>query len=66
MSHANRSKHSKSVITWQSPCGETLDVCVRCERDLSRHWPRDSRGEEFCQVSRGKHVGRCGVTQSHD
>lgn len=53
--------HSNRVVTWQSPSGQTIDVCRICEERLNAEhtWPRDGRGEEYCQVSRGEHHGEC-------
>ena len=47
------------VVTWQSPAGERISITPAQERRLraSRVWPRDRRGEEYCQVHRGLHVG---------
>jgi hypothetical protein len=53
--HPNRTK----VITWQAPNGQTIDLTRSQERQLRRAgvWPRNSRGEEYCTVSHGLHVG---------
>lgn len=47
------------VITYQSPNGETVNLSANQIRTLEsgHNWPRDSRGEEFCSVSRGLHEG---------
>jgi hypothetical protein len=54
--------HACQVVTWQAPGGGTLNVCLSCEKRLhtERRWPRDARGQEYCQVSHGAHDGRCG------
>jgi hypothetical protein len=49
----------KKVTTWQTASGEKIDICKVCEKSLSGDWPRNDRGEEFCQVSHGLHDGEC-------
>jgi hypothetical protein len=51
------------VITWVSPAGQTINVCRKCEARLTaaREWPRDGRGDEYCQVHRGLHRGECDI-----
>ena len=49
------------VITWQTPQGRTINVCQDCEGQLTGAWPRDKRGEEYCQVHEGLHTGHCDV-----
>ncbi len=49
------------VITWMSPSGAKIDVCRDCERRLGEHWPKDSRGQEYSEVSHGLHSGECDV-----
>ena len=51
------------VITWQTPSGRTLNACKPCETKLTvaDEWPRDARGEEYCQVHEGRHSGVCDV-----
>lgn len=46
------------VVTWQAPSGGSIEVCRRCEKKRG-NWPRNSRGEEYCSVSRGLHSGTC-------
>ena len=47
------------VITYQAPNGETIDLSQAQVAMLERaqSWPRNSRGEEYCSVSRGLHAG---------
>ena len=58
------------VVTWQAPNGQTLNICLRCEDqillDSAAAWPRNARGEEYCQVSHGAHDGRCDVHPSNE
>ena len=51
------------VVTYQSPSGQTIDICRDCEQELTARasWPRDDRGQEYCSVSRGLHDGTCHV-----
>lgn len=51
------------VVTWQSPSGQTINVCRPCERRLTeaQEWPRDTQGQEYATVSHGEHAGRCEV-----
>lgn len=51
------------VVTWESPMEQRLNVCPNCERELrAKHeWPKDSRGEEYCQVYIGAHDGTCDI-----
>lgn len=54
--------HSRRVTTWQSPRGLTLDICTTCEARIERdglRWPKDFSGEEYCEVSFGRHYGSC-------
>ena len=51
---------NQKVITWQAPTGETLNICTKCEKELTGNWPKASDGQEYCQVSKGLHKGRCG------
>ena len=43
------------AITWQTTAGGTMTISVEAERVLTEAsiWPRDSRGEEYAQVSVG-------------
>ena len=45
------------VITYQTPSGDTLDLTPAQAKQFTRlhQWPRNGRGEEYCQVSRGLH-----------
>lgn len=65
-----------TVITWKTPSDARIDITPAQERMLKERgvWPKDSRGEEFCSVSRGLHHGYptytdqallalCGVTE---
>jgi hypothetical protein len=55
------------VVTWQSPSGDTLDICLECEVQLAKSWswPKDRTGQDYCQVSHGLHRGEC-EAQCHD
>lgn len=46
------------TVTWQSPRGERIDVTVEAEKilDAAHIWPKDSHGDEYCQVYRGAHL----------
>ncbi len=50
------------VVTWQSPSGDTLDICRECEVRLQRdrQWPKDGRGQEYCSVHHGLHESEMG------
>lgn len=54
-------EHSKEVMTWQSPSGNSLRICMDCGVALSRYgeWPRDVNGQVYCRVIHGRHRGRC-------
>jgi len=56
-----RITHSRRIVTWQSPSGNTMDICSCCKRRLEAaySWPKDDDGQEFCSVSRGLHRGVC-------
>jgi hypothetical protein len=43
------------VVTWQAPNGEIISLC---DRHTGAN-PRNSRGEEYCTVQRGRHKGLC-------
>ena len=47
------------VITYQAPNGEKIDLTRAQRRTLERAgtWLKTSRGEEYCQVSHGLHLG---------
>jgi hypothetical protein len=47
------------VFTYQAPSGSTINLTRSQKRTLERAhaWPRNSRGEEYCSVSHGLHVG---------
>jgi hypothetical protein len=49
------------VVTWQSPSGASMALCAACEKRLKAagEWPKDGRGQELCQVHRGRHPGQC-------
>jgi hypothetical protein len=53
--------HTHKVVTWTTPSGQRLDVCTACEDRLraAREWPRNDRGEEYCQATFGRHEGLC-------
>lgn len=56
-------RHGGQVVTWQSPRGDTIEICTRCTAHLTRakRWPKDGSGGEYCQVHRGEHAGTCGI-----
>lgn len=56
--------YGTKVVTWQSPAGFTLNVCAKCEREFSDSWPKDPHGEEYCQVSEGRHRGQCDLCEA--
>jgi len=50
----------KPVVTYQSPTGATKTLCDECAQSLVGPTPpRDSRGQEYCNVARGRHIGEC-------
>jgi hypothetical protein len=51
----------RNVVTWQSPSGDRIRICPKCEERLTAEgtWPKDARGDQYCQVSRGLHWGIC-------
>ncbi len=50
------------VITYQSPNLDRITVCEDCERSLrGREWPKNVKGEEYCQIHRGLHNGICNI-----
>ncbi len=51
----------KPVVTYQSPRGDTWNLCADCQREAVERdaWPRDATGQEYCTVSHGLHDGRC-------
>jgi hypothetical protein len=55
----NTGDRQGKVVTWQAPNGETINLTRQQERQLRAGgtWPRNSRGEEYCQVSHGLHIG---------
>lgn len=55
----------RQVVVWQSPNGRKKAICLDCGDRLNSEglWPKDSRGEEFCQVHRGQHWGQCDICQ---
>lgn len=55
---AGARKHSRQVVTWQSPRGNKFSICQNCARAHVPN-PRDSVGQEFCTVSHGLHKGDC-------
>lgn len=52
---------TQKVVTWQSPSGQAINICRKCEQRLrsSNSWPKDSQGQEYCQVSHGLHTSVC-------
>ena len=56
------STYYKTVVTYQAPNGQTINLCTHHEKlgDEREHgWYRNSRGEEYCSISYGMHEGRC-------
>ncbi|MDI3258451.1 MAG: hypothetical protein QJR02_02010 [Sinobacteraceae bacterium] len=52
------------VITYQAPNGQTIDLTrtqITMLEDAGK-WPRTARGEEYCTVSHGLHVGEPSMT----
>lgn len=52
------------VVTWETSRHEKKSICRKCEREMTRRhdWPRSpSSGEEYAQVYRGEHWGRCAI-----
>jgi hypothetical protein len=51
------------VVTYQAPNGETLNITSGAEAIMlaAGYWPKNSRGEEFCKVSRGLHFGHADI-----
>ena len=47
------------VITYSAPSGGDISVTQRQAAILKKagFWPRSPRGDEYCQVSYGLHVG---------
>ena len=47
------------VITYSTPRGNSIDITPAQERRLAKAgmWLTDARGEEYCQVRYGLHVG---------
>lgn len=47
------------VITYQSPSGARIDISLAQTDALESRgiWPKDSRGQEFCQIRKGEHEG---------
>lgn len=53
-------KMKSNVITYQSPKGECINLTPKQVAEIKagkRTWPKDSTGQEYCQVSRGLHWG---------
>jgi len=59
MKPSEREDTMKKVITYSAPNGEKMNICPACEKKLEGNWPKNRRGEEFCSVSHGKHLGHC-------
>ena len=47
------------IITYQSPSGQTINLSEEqvLQLEAKNSWPKDSNGQEFCQVSHGWHEG---------
>lgn len=47
------------VITYQAPNGSKIDVTVKQAKAMEAAgvWPKNHRGEDYCQVSHGSHAG---------
>ena len=54
------------ITTYSSPSHEQISLTPTQERMLTRAgvWPRDSRGEEMCQVAHGLHAGEPSLTDA--
>jgi hypothetical protein len=52
------------VVTYSAPSGGSINVTYKQERRLrnARTWPKNERGEEYCQVSHGLHAGEPSFT----
>ena len=48
------------VITYQTPSGDSINLTPKqvAVLESAGKWPRNNRGEEYCRVSHGLHVGR--------
>lgn len=57
--------HTPRVITWQTPSGDKINVCTACKKARVRI-PKTKTGEEYCQVYRGIHRGRCSFAAEQD
>lgn len=60
--HPNRSK----VITYSAPSGGEISLTRSQAKRLTAagRWPRNARGEEYCQVSHGLHTGDVSYTDA--
>lgn len=62
------------IVTWGSPSGNSISICRECQKRLEAvgQWPRDGRGEEYCQVIFGERYGShcdvhpCSLTPSQE
>ena len=47
------------VITYQAPNGSKIDVTDKQAKmmEAAGVWPKNNRGEDYCQVSQGLHAG---------
>ncbi len=54
------------VITFQAPNGDSIHLTQAQIAAFHRAgtWPRNSRGEEFCSVSHGLHMGTPSMTDA--
>ena len=52
----------KTVVTYQAPNGQTINLCARHEKagdEREEGWYCNAHGEEYCTVSHGMHAGHC-------
>ena len=59
--HEQGHRATTGVVTWASPSGQSMDICMHCAVRLGGEWPKDHNGGEYCQVSHGQHDGECDV-----
>lgn len=55
----NTASMKTKVITYSTPSGDRCNLTPRQVKALEAagRWPKDSKGNEFCQVSHGLHFG---------
>ena len=49
----------RNVVTYQDPSGNTINITPKQERAFTKlgQWPKNAVGREYCQVSKGLHIG---------